>query len=155
MMSALVWSGWTSNNEPVVEVPDVVVVTGKVGSPVEVVKDGKHFFHHVHARVANQLASLTHGAFPEVVKLCVQPQVLVLPIGGFLRLRLFRIGLGALLLGGRFWGGLVLGCGLFFLHGVRRCAWKVKPRATTTNADRVSGNVTGHDGLTGLVSETR
>ena len=34
MMSALVWSGWTSNNEPVVEVPDVVVVTGKVGSQV-------------------------------------------------------------------------------------------------------------------------
>ena len=34
MMSALVWSGWSSNNEPVVEVPDVVVVTGKVGSQV-------------------------------------------------------------------------------------------------------------------------
>ena len=34
MMSALVWSGWTSNTEPVVEVPDVVVVTGKVGSQV-------------------------------------------------------------------------------------------------------------------------
>ena len=34
MMSALVWSGWTSNSEPVVEVPDVVVVTGKVGSQV-------------------------------------------------------------------------------------------------------------------------
>ena len=34
MMSALVWSGWTSNNEPVVEVPEVVVVTGKVGSQV-------------------------------------------------------------------------------------------------------------------------
>ena len=34
MMSALVWSGWTSNNEPVVEVPDVVVVTGKLGSQV-------------------------------------------------------------------------------------------------------------------------
>ena len=34
MMSALVWSGWTSNNEPVVEVPGVVVVTGKVGSQV-------------------------------------------------------------------------------------------------------------------------
>lgn len=34
MMSALVWSGWTSNTEPVVKVPDVVVVTGKVGSQV-------------------------------------------------------------------------------------------------------------------------
>ena len=34
MMLALVWSGWTSNTEPVVEVPDVVVVTGKVGSQV-------------------------------------------------------------------------------------------------------------------------
>ena len=34
MMSALVWSGWTSNTEPVVEVPDVVVMTGKVGSQV-------------------------------------------------------------------------------------------------------------------------
>ena len=34
MMSALVWSGWSSNKEPVVEVPDVVVVTGKVGSQV-------------------------------------------------------------------------------------------------------------------------
>ena len=34
LMSALVWSGWTSNTEPVVEVHDVVVVTGKVGSQV-------------------------------------------------------------------------------------------------------------------------
>jgi thiol-disulfide isomerase/thioredoxin len=34
MLSALIWSGWTSNDELTIDAPEVVVVTGKVGNQV-------------------------------------------------------------------------------------------------------------------------
>ena len=34
MVSALIWSGWTSNDELTIDAPEVVVVTGKVGNQV-------------------------------------------------------------------------------------------------------------------------
>jgi thiol-disulfide isomerase/thioredoxin len=34
MVSAMIWSGWTSNDELTIDAPDVVVVTGKVGNQV-------------------------------------------------------------------------------------------------------------------------
>jgi thiol-disulfide isomerase/thioredoxin len=34
MVSAMIWSGWTSNDELTIDAPEVVVVTGKVGSQV-------------------------------------------------------------------------------------------------------------------------
>lgn len=34
MVSAMIWSGWTSNDELTIDAPEVVVVTGKVGNQV-------------------------------------------------------------------------------------------------------------------------
>lgn len=34
MVSAMIWSGWTSNDELTIDAPEVVVVTGKVGTQV-------------------------------------------------------------------------------------------------------------------------
>lgn len=34
MVSAMIWSGWTSNDELTIDAPEVVVITGKVGNQV-------------------------------------------------------------------------------------------------------------------------